>query len=940
MQKIYEIQGVDFFREDIFNTNPVKDAEDLSIWFSKFDSGTSFIQAELLNKNLNAMDLTNIDVTLNWQLTNREKRLQEEGIEKIGDGKILITVPSAVINSNKGKCYFTITLQNRDTLETLTSAAFLVTIVDSLASAEIVNDELLYTVKNAEKFDNKTYVEVVEDVAGRVETISKEGLATEQYVDNAVANKVTSEDMTNAINEATKDFTTNQTVEQKIEESKKGIATEQYVDNAINNIPDVDLTGYVKNNELAEVAKSGDYNSLINKPILDLNEEVIEIENYEAGQYNLKGAKYIQFNNNKIEINDKGQLFIFEKDNIKSFILVTDNLIVYNVENEIKMLNLNNIVSKNDIANLTSKDYVDSLAVQTKSEVLREVDEDNIVFRDAIYQTIIDTFAKVPATYLIDYATKDYVVTEIAKIDVSSAGITEDEVNKLIDAKLAEIGNVDLSNYYTKNEIDNRNYATMQEVEAKQYLTKIEGDELYMPYRNEIIDDVKPKIGEYKTVLKGDFFNKYHEITDFWNTNNTNNHEMRRVIRYIHKIFGTDRYIAFIDNNGSEHEKGFSIFHFVTNKSIEEDAYITMSSLNLTIADNTYNRRVLFAEDKALFTVVYYNSAKEARAALLSINTANWTINVDDEVVIKDASFGYWLCQTFNDYSNDIAVTDNFDRIAMLFNKTNDTTALNLVIYDIEENGEGKYKFINKKEFATYNSEFNAFFNSNIAFLDKNHFTAGIWNNNNIVIFEIDETTNTLSYTKMADASASCLIKKIDNYLFLFTTSYNKNQSCVEAYKINSDFTLSKVDTLNNNSTNTNNNPYLKYAPVAATNVGSSLERNPAFICNAYYVLDNKITILYTGVDYDVFSMNYAGSVVFNTVTDKFEYYYPNFSYVKRQLTGIVVDDNKAIGYIKNKIYLFEITKDECLVCQCGNNILYSYVENMRVEEEQNQPIV
>ncbi|OUQ15038.1 hypothetical protein B5E87_00260 [Massilimicrobiota sp. An142] len=922
MQKKYKIENIDFYRTDIFNTNPVKDAEDLNIWFTQNDQGTAFIECILVDENMTPINLENIDINLNWQLSNREKRIQELGITKLEDvGKILIEIPSEIINGKPGKNYFTITLNNSD--NSLTSGAFLVTIVDSLSDSEIVGNELLTKVKDAERFDGKTYQEVTEDIASKVGSISTEGLASEEYVDNAVKNLASEEFVNNSINDAT-----------------NGLATEKFVEDAIQNIPEVDLSGYVLDSELSNVAKSGNYTDLEGKPILEFKNTELNIDELQYGSYYVENVRILYSKKDQSigELSgiDNGVLLVGKKiSGLINFTIIiyqySGFIIYYSKNGELARLSDNDIVVRNDIQDFASNRDIENAIEELQNDISNE----NIAFRDTIYQAIIDTFSKVPETYLSDYATSDYVNNAIAQAiqDLPSGGggdISKEEVENLINEKLVD--------YYNKTDIDVRlkQYVTNQELELKNYLTIEEGDERYMPYVDKTIDDYKPNIGEYKTVLKGDFFKYFYEITDFWPTNVTNNHELRRPLWFLNKIPGTDRYIIYVGNYQSEHEKGFSIFHFVTNKSIEEDIYVKISELGLAIPDNITNIRFKIAKDKPLINVTYYTATKEAKSALLSINTENWAISVDDEVVIKDSSYGAWLTENFSIFSNDIAITKEFDRIGYIFNKTNDITALNLVFYDINFDEESsKYKFENKIELPSYYSDFGGYFSSNFDFIDKNHIIIGYWNKNSIMIGTIDDAENIITYDSYTVNLTAEFSKIINNYLFIFGSAKYSEQALCSCYKINSDYTIEKTDILNDISLKDSLNPWKKYCPYGT---GPTFRANyddiPAYRPTFVRETENAIYITHTGYNYDLFYASKAGTICFNKVTEKFEYFYPNFSNYNRQLTDFIIDGQKGLGVYKNKIFIFDILKEEPLVVKAGSGILYSYA-NCGIPESQ-----
>lgn len=928
MNKIYEIV-VDFYSENVTSTNITKNAEDLNIWFNNNDINTSFIKALFVNQNEEPIDLTDYDVSVNWRLTNRDTIIQEDNIEKIEDtGYVLIEVPSEVINEDKGKIYFNITLEKRDTNETLNSSSFVATLVGSLTDTTFPENKLITNVKNAQMLNGKSYEELTEDIIEKVGAVNIEGLASEEYVNEKV----------------------------------KDLVNEEYVNEKIN---EIDLSSYVKDNELSNVAKSGSYNDLTDTPISKYENHSININDLDVGTYTLFNCDLVYGDNKTISLgkNNTSTVFVYNANNNKSFIVIANygsySCILYNIGEELKQINLSNIAVKDDLDTFVdiddvnnainekitelnvdgsinnsfekSKEYTDEKISETKTEI----DNNNVQFRDTIYQTIIETFAKVPDTYLTNYATKNYVIEQITEAmkGISSGGLTEREVNALIDEKLKDV-NVDLSNYYTKQEVDEK----IVDVDLSAYLTTEEGDKRYMP-ANTIIDNKKPAYGEYKTLLKGDMFNKYHEIADFWTCNQSSNHDTRRPIKYIKKIPSTDLFIAYIDNNSSGEEKGFSIFHFLTNKTIEEDNYITISSLGLGIQDNTNYVRFFFSETKPLIFITYFTSTKETHSAMLSINTDDKTLNVDDDIIVRSSSDNLWLYdgdRVFNTYG--VNISDDFERIAMVFNK-NDTSATNLVIMDIALNDEGKYKFGNKKECVNYvqwGTDYNqyGYLLSNICFINKNTFTIGCYNNSTVFVYSIDDANDAISSVRslISNGLAICGIVKVGDYLFCYGygTSYNWKHA-IQVLKYNSDNTLTYVTSLAcDNNYKARDYNLSKYCPDCMT-MGSPY--GPGFWISNYYVQDNKIMIMTTcpaGIN-----ETYVGTACFNTLTEQFDYYYPNFSWVKRQLTGITFindEKTKAVGYVNNRMYLFDILKDEPYVVQCGNNILYSYINNL-VEE-------
>lgn len=905
MKKNYAID-IDFYTENVMSTNPKSNALDTGIWFSRNDINTSFLTLIFTN-NGEPIDLTDYNISLNWLLANREKAVQELGIMKEETtGVATVSVPTGVISNVKGKYYFTATIEKMDTKETLTSSSYVVTVIDSLENGEIVDDKLLIRVKDSQLLDGKTFEEVAEAAADLVGDIATEGLATKQELQEAVKDKMTNEQVAEAIDEATRDM-----------------ATTQYVDESIQKIPSPDLSPYLKKEEAATVATSGEYKDLKNVPVVQLSQDVVKFEELTEGIYifNTK-ASFIISPTLALEITNIGaELLVFKSVLSKTFMLFDSGKIVVPSGDGVKEILINDMVIHSELDEYaTDEELRQALALFKQEETIKDQE-----LTKNIYKYVQELFNQIPETYLIDYATQDFVMNKIgeALADIPSGGLTREEVIQLIDEKIAGIS-VDLSNYYTKQETENA-------ITSKGYITKMEADGLYMK-KEEDLDNYYPAQGQYTSLLKGDFYNLHHTITDLFNTNETNQHENRRIMHFLRKIAGTDRYIVWVDNNGSEHPAGLAVVHFVSGKSLEVDTYTEFTTLGMGVKDNNYNAiRWAVHPSAPIVLFAYQNNSQEFKATLLKINTADWTIEVENEVVLKTGNI---ILAGTTYMSGDFAITENFDRVGFLFNEGK-TDAKNMVFYDIVDSGDS-WSFENSMEFPSWTDvdEYNNYQTANMAFLDKSRFLAGEERNQYLILNTIDEETKTISQVKYTFGKGIYRTYSINGVLFNLYDGKDNNYSYMEAFTISDDNKMTILDSLGNY--NEPNSAFMKYVPLMqGMNPGGMWSYMPFYV-NNWNATESKIDLFTTGMDYAQYKDLYNGTICFNKITKKFEYYYPNFSYYRRQMTDFMCDgDSRAIGIYKNKIYIFEIKKDFVFVVQIGDTSLYSY--NCNYNAEQNQ---
>lgn len=906
MKKNYNID-IDFYAENVMSTNPKSNALDTGIWFSKNDINTSFLTLTFLD-NGQPIDLTDYNISLNWLLANREKALQELGIVKEEtSGVATVAVPTGVISNIKGKYYFTTTLQKIDTKETLTSSSYVVTVIDSLENGEIVDDKLLIRVKDSQLLDGKTFNEVAQAAADLVGPIATEGLATKQELQEATKDKVTAQQVDEAISEATKDM-----------------ATQEYVNTKIQEIPQQDLTPYLKKSEASTVATTGEYKDLKNVPVVQIVDDVVKFEKLSEGIYifNTKASLIIS-PTIAYEITNVGaELLVFKSAITKTFMLFDSGKIVVPNGDNVKEILMSDMVASGDLDVYATDEELRQALAQFKNE---ETIKDQELTKN-IYKYVQELFDKIPETYLADYATKEFVVNKIAEAiaDIpSGGGITREEVIQLIDEKLAGIS-VDLSNYYTKQETENA-------ITSKGFLTKQEADGLYMK-KEEDLDNYYPAQGQYTSLLKGDFYNLHHTITDLFNTNETNQHENRRIMHFFRKIPNTDRFAIWVDNNGSEYPAGLAVVHFVSGKSLEVDTYTEFTTLGMGVKDNNYNAiRWAVHPTSPVVLFAYQNSSQEFKATLLKINTTDWSIAVENEVVLKTGNI---ILAGTTYMSGDFAVTEDFSRVGFLFNEGK-TDAKNMVFYDIVNDGDS-WSFTNLMEFASYVEAdgYNNYMTGNLAFVDKSRFLAGAEKNQYLILNTIDEETKTISQVKYTFGKGIYRTYSINGILFNLYDGKDNNYSYMEAFKISDDNKMTILDSLGNY--NLPESAFMKYVPLMqGMNPGGMWSYMPFYV-NNWNATESKIDLFTTGMDYGQFKDLYDGTICFNKISKKFEYYYPNFSYYRRQMTDFMLDgDSRAIGIYKNKIYIFEIKKDFVFVAQIGDTSLYSY--NCNYNAEQNQ---
>ena len=906
MKKNYEI-NIDFYAENVLSTNPKSNALDSGIWFSKNDIGTSFLTLVFTN-NGEPIDLTNYNITLNWLLANREKAMQELGIVKEETtGVATVEVPTGVISNVKGKYYFTATIEKMDTKETLTSSSYVVTVIDSLENGEIVDDKLLIRVKDSQLLDGKTFEEVAEAAADLVGDIATEGLATKQELQEAVKDKMTNEQVAEAIDEATRDM-----------------ATTQYVDESIQKIPSPDLSPYLKKEEAATVATSGEYKDLKNVPVVQLSQDVVKFEELTEGIYifNTK-ASFIISNTIALEITNVGaELLVFKSVLTKTFMLLDSGKIIVPNGDGVKEILMSDMVIHSDLDSYsTDEELRQALALFKQEETIKDQE-----LTKNIYSHVQELFNQIPDTYLRDYATQTYVMEKIgeALADIpSGGGITREEVIEIVDKKLAGI-TIDLSNYYTKQEAENA-------ITNKGYITREEGDNLYMK-KEQDLDNYYPSQGQYTSLLKGDFYNLNHQVVDLFPTEETDQHENRRIMHFFRKIPNTDRYIIFVDNNGSEYPAGLGIVHFVTGKSMEVDTYTQFGTLGLGVVDNTFvSVRWAIHPTEPVLLLAYRNSAQEYKVSILKINTSNWSISISADETLKTNNIP--LGQEGEYWGGDFAVTKEFDRVLFLFAEPK-TTANNMVILDIV-NADGTYTFSNKMEFPGWTDVegYNNYLLSNLIAIDKNRFLAGVERSNLLMMITIDDETHTINFTKYTFNKAIYNTYYINGTLFNLYDGGEHNYSYMEAFTVTEDNKITLLDTLGNYSMP--DSAFTKYVPMLNIGLKSDWYYRPFIITN-WNITESTINLFVTGMDYGQFVDCYAGTICFNKNTQKFEYYYPNFSYYRRQLTDFIIDNNtRAIGIYKNKIYIFEILKDYVYVAQIADSAFYSY--NCNYNQEQSQ---
>lgn len=906
MKKNYAID-IDFYTENVLSTNPKSNALDTGIWFSKNDIGTSFLTLTFLN-NGEPIDLTYYNISLNWLLANREKALQELGIVKEETtGVATVEVPSGIISNIKGKYYFTATIEKIDRKETLTSSSYTVTVVDSLENGEVVDDKLLIRVKDSQLLDGKTFDEVAQAAADLVGPIATEGLATKQELKEAVKDKVNQGQVDEAISEATKDM-----------------ATQEYVNTKIQEIPQQDLTPYLKKSEASTVATTGEYKDLKNVPVVQIVDDVVKFEKLSEGIYTFNTkASFIISPSLAVEITNIGaELLVFKSVLTKTFMLFDSGKIVVPSEDGIKEIFMSDMVIHSDLDSYTTDEELrQALALLKQEETIKDQE-----LTKNIYKYVQELFNQIPDTYLTDYATQDFVLNKIAEALAEigpGGGVTREEVIEIVDEKLAEF-DIDLTNYYTKEETENA-------ITSKGFLTKQEADGLYMK-KEEDLDNYYPTQGQYTSLLKGDFYNLHHTITDLLNTNETDQHENRRIMHFFRKIAGTDRYILWVDNNGSEHPAGLGIVHFVSGKSLEVDTYTEFTTLGMGVKDNNYNAiRWAVHPSAPIVLFAYQNNSQEFRSSLLKINTADWTITVENEVVLKTGNI---VLAGTTYMSGDFAVTEDFSRVGFLFNEGK-TDAKNILIYDIKNTGDS-WSFTNLMEFASYVEAdgYNNYMTGNLAFVDKSRFLAGAEENQYLILNTIDEETKTISQIKYTFGKGIYRTYSINNVLFNLYDGKDNNYSYMEAFEINNDNKMTILDSLGNY--NEPNSAFMKYVPLMqGMNPGGMWSYMPFYV-NNWNATESKIDLFTTGMDYAQYKDLYNGTICFNKISKKFEYYYPNFSYYRRQMSDFMLDgDSRAIGIYKNKIYIFEIKKDFVFVAQIGDTSLYSY--NCNYNAEQNQ---
>lgn len=134
----------------------------------------------------------------------------------------------------------------------------------------------------------------------------------------------------------------------------------------------------------------------------------------------------------------------------------------------------------------------------TKEETLALIPDTN----DFATKTYVDNAIagiEFPETDLTGYATETYVDEAIAAIDIPETDLTDYATKEYVDNAIANSGggtggDVDLSNYYTKNEVDAlipdvSGFITMSAIEAKGYQTA---------------DQVQTAINDALTALDGD----------------------------------------------------------------------------------------------------------------------------------------------------------------------------------------------------------------------------------------------------------------------------------------------------------------------------------------------------------------------------------------------------------------------------------------------------
>lgn len=244
------------------------------------------------------------------------------------------------------------------------------------------------------------------------------GLATEEYVTDAIA----------AIEIPEADLT--------------GYATEKYVDEAVAAIPEVDLSEYAKKSEIPSTSGFASESYVNNKIKSGLNDYYTKFQSDE---------RYA----NKTEI-PSTEGFATQKY----------------VDNKVGLIQIPSLDG------LATEEYVDDAIRKVPTVSLSGYAKESYVD---------DAIKAIPKTDLSSYATKQYVGEQIAAIpevdlkdyakksDIpSTKGLaTEDYVQqKIAEAELGG-GEVDLSNYYTKTQVDNK-IAAIPQPDLNEYAKKSE----------------------------------------------------------------------------------------------------------------------------------------------------------------------------------------------------------------------------------------------------------------------------------------------------------------------------------------------------------------------------------------------------------------------------------------------------------------------------------
>lgn len=365
----------------------------------------------------------------------------------------------------------------------------------------------------------------------KTEIPSTAGLATKEYVDGAVKN---------------------------VEVDLTGYATETYVDEKVANV-DVDLTGYAKTDDLAKVATSGSYNDLE-----DLPDGAINVSPVPGGDIwidtsggDVIGFADVAFSGDYNHLVNRPSMDGFASEDYVNLRIAEAQLADKDVDlsayytkgetrdviNE-KLVNYYTRIETEDRISVALRDYAMRDEVEAVAGQLDQVKADS-----ATTEYVDEKIAAIPQPDLtsyalqseLDYVIENYVSNYYAENNLATKLYVSDVVEERLTETQVEINKT----YALKSEIPSTTgFITMPEVEAKGYQTLDQVNTLIT--NAQLGDDKDIDLSNYYTkaetraYINNDYYTK--AVTDNLITNNVGSLRNEIVNNYITKTTVENNY--------------------------------------------------------------------------------------------------------------------------------------------------------------------------------------------------------------------------------------------------------------------------------------------------------------------------------------------------------------------------------------------------------------